>query len=89
MEHFSDDRVIKFEDKRKNLETAKENLKKHFVGLDNIIDKIIEKLTAWYLFPEILTRPLVINLWGMTGVGKTDLIMIRDLTLRISRFYNS
>ena len=24
--------------------------------------------------PEVLSRPLVVNLWGMTGVGKTDLV---------------
>lgn len=24
--------------------------------------------------PDLLTRPIIINLWGMTGVGKTDLV---------------
>lgn len=24
--------------------------------------------------PDVLVRPIVVNLWGMTGVGKTDLI---------------
>lgn len=50
------------------------SLKKDFVGLDSIIDKIISSIEVWYTFPALLTRPLVINLWGMTGVGKTDLV---------------
>lgn len=60
--------------KRKKLETAKKNLKNHFVGLDNIIDNIFSNFEVWYLTPQLLTKPIIINLWGMTGVGKTDLI---------------
>lgn len=75
------DQVIKtvntahtFEEKRARLNSAKANLKKRFFGIDAIIDTVIDKLTSWYLFPEVTTRPIIINLWGMTGVGKTDLI---------------
>lgn len=49
-------------------------LKEEFVGIDNIIDEIINYLSIWYLMPDLLTRPIIINLWGMTGVGKTDLV---------------
>lgn len=70
-----------FSEKRKRLSTARRNLKAYFVGLDPIIDSVIDKITAWYLFPTIATRPLIINLWGMTGVGKTDLIrrLVKEL----------
>jgi cell division protease FtsH len=63
-----------FEEKRQVLEQARVNLKRQFIGIDEIIDTIIDKLTAWYLMPDVITRPLTINLWGMTGVAKTDLV---------------
>ena len=60
---------------RKNhLNAIKLELKTEFVGIDYIIDELIDDIEIWYLMPEILSRPVVINLWGMTGVGKTDLI---------------
>lgn len=60
--------------KRKVLNKVKAQLKTEFFGLDNIIDKVVDSLTAWYIFPEIITRPVIVNLWGMTGVGKTQLV---------------
>lgn len=68
-------------EKRKILVKANKNLKKHFVGIDGIIDEVISNIEVWYLMPELLTRPVVVNLWGMTGVGKTDLIrrLVREL----------
>lgn len=64
--------VIK--DKRKQLENVAAQLKSEFFGLDEIIDKIVGSVSAWYIFPQIITRPVIINLWGMTGVGKTHLV---------------
>ncbi len=68
-------------ERRKVLVKASKNLKKHFVGIDSIIDEVISNIEVWYLMPELLTRPVVVNLWGMTGVGKTDLIrrLVREL----------
>jgi len=60
--------------KKKKLEECKEYLKTEFIGIDNIIDDLINYIEIWYLIPEILNRPIIVNLWGMTGVGKTDLI---------------
>jgi hypothetical protein len=60
--------------KKKQLEECKKYLKSEFIGIDDIIDELINYLQIWYLIPEILTRPIIVNLWGMTGVGKTDLI---------------
>lgn len=56
------------------LEEAARVLKAEFVGLDPIIDGILEAVRSWYLVPELQDRPLVVNLWGMTGVGKTALV---------------
>jgi len=60
---------------RKNkLEQVKVILKKKFIGIDGVIDKIIDNIALWYLTPEIQFRPLIVSLWGITGVGKTDLV---------------
>lgn len=71
------DRMISqevIESKQKILLEVGSRLKEDFVGLDAIIDSIIEAMTSWYIMPELQTRPLIINLWGLTGVGKTDLV---------------
>jgi len=60
--------------KKNNLDNLKIYLKAEFVGIDNIIDDVINSFTPFYIFPESLVRPLVINLWGLTGTGKTSLI---------------
>lgn len=64
----------KFMTSRKTLENARVQLKKEFIGIDSIIDEIIRQISPWYLFPELIKKPYVINLWGMTGVGKTALV---------------
>ena len=60
--------------RKAELDRARLELKAHFIGIDQIIDDLLEYVHIWYLMPEILTRPIIVNLWGMTGVGKTDLI---------------
>jgi hypothetical protein len=64
----------KLANKQKKLQDCKKYLKSEFIGIDGIIDDLINYFQIWYLMPEILNRPIIINLWGMTGVGKTDLI---------------
>jgi cell division protease FtsH len=60
--------------KREDLNRVAAQLKTEFFGLDDIIDRVMDRLTAWYIFPQLITRPVIINLWGMTGVGKTQLV---------------
>lgn len=60
--------------KKKDLDGCKRYLKREFIGIDKIIDDLLDYIQIWYLMPELLTRPVIVNLWGMTGVGKTDLV---------------
>jgi len=62
------------EERIARLQEAKDTLKKEFVGLDEIIDKIGESITPWYITPEVIIRPTIISLWGMTGTGKTSVV---------------
>ena len=62
------------EARKQILENTRVELKAHFVGIDETIDDLLNYIQIWYLMPEILTRPIIVNLWGMTGVGKTDLV---------------
>jgi hypothetical protein len=48
-------------------------LKAELFGIDDIIDRVIESIRAWYVMPEIIQRPVIICLWGLTGTGKTQL----------------
>lgn len=61
-------------DKIEKLKNAKKVLKTEFFGLDGVIDRIITAITPWYVTPEIITRPVIISLWGMTGTGKTSVV---------------
>jgi hypothetical protein len=60
--------------KRDALSAIATTLKSEFFGLDTIIDQVMSSIEAWYICPEIITRPVIVNLWGMTGVGKTALV---------------
>ncbi len=62
------------DNKKALLATATKQLKKEFIGIDGIIDELADVILPWWLFPENQLRPLIINLWGMTGSGKTALI---------------
>lgn len=71
-------------EKINKLEEVSKVLKSEFIGLDNIIDQIITSISPWYVTPEVITRPVVVSLWGMTGTGKSSVIrrMIELLDLK-------
>ena len=66
--------IEKIGERKEQLENARKALKIKFIGIDDVIDKIIDNISLWFLTPEIQFRPLIVNLWGITGVGKTDLV---------------
>lgn len=61
-------------EKEDKINHAMQILKSEFVGIDEQIDAVINNMKSWYLFPELQTSPIIVNLWGMTGCGKTSLI---------------
>lgn len=60
--------------KKEILNELKTLLKNEFIGLELIINEVIDLLTPWYLFPDAQLRPTIINMWGLTGSGKTALV---------------
>jgi cell division protease FtsH len=71
---ISEEKKREILEKKEILNEAKINLKKEFVGIDDVIDELMDDIQSWYLFPEGQIRPTIINLWGLTGVGKTSLV---------------
>ena len=59
---------------RSGLKKVNKDLKVDYFGIDNSIDEITNLMVPWYHEPDALMRPQIINLWGMTGVGKTSLV---------------
>ena len=57
-----------------HLLSAARTLKQEFLGIDSVIDHLVRSVSRWLLFPHMQERPLVVNLWGLTGVGKTALV---------------
>jgi hypothetical protein len=49
-------------------------LKQEYIGIDIVIDTVVSSIHSWYVFPELQEFPVVVNLWGMTGTGKTSLV---------------
>lgn len=56
---------------KEKLDKAKEQLKKEFDGIDDIIEQLFRVLASWR---DTISRPVVVPMFGMTGVGKTSLI---------------
>ncbi len=56
-----------------HLATVAAELKTELFGIDDIIDRVIEQVRAWYVLPHIIARPVIVCLWGLTGTGKTQL----------------
>lgn len=70
------------------LENATSQLKKEFIGIDGVIDQIVDAINSWLLFPEMQDKPVIINLWGLTGIGKTSLVKrLSELIGFTERYY--
>lgn len=63
-----------FLNKQAVLENARKILKQEFIGINEIIDEIIDNVSSWFFLPDLQEKPVVVNLWGLTGVGKTSLV---------------
>lgn len=61
-------------EKKNLLDNAIVQLKSEFIGIDNVIDQIADAIGSWLFFPEMQEKPVIINLWGLTGIGKTSLV---------------
>ena len=60
--------------KNEIIDNVTKKLKQDFIGIDEQIDGIMNNVRTWYLFPQLQSSPIIINLWGLTGVGKTSLV---------------
>ncbi|WP_417266114.1 AAA family ATPase [Brumimicrobium sp.] len=79
-----------FNEKVNRLEEVRIQLKTEFTGIDSAIDEVIDYMYSWYTLAEIQMQPTVVNLWGLTGVGKTSLLLriaklleIKDKAFRV------
>jgi cell division protease FtsH len=61
-------------ERTRHLQTISEALKTELFGIDDIIDRVIDSLRAWYVLPQLISRPVIVCLWGLTGTGKTQLV---------------
>ncbi|REM68680.1 peptidase M41, partial [Mycobacterium tuberculosis] len=56
-------------ERTRHLQTVAEALKTELFGIDEIIDRVIDSLRAWYVLPQLISRPVIVCLWGLTGTG--------------------
>lgn len=60
-------------DKNDKLRRIAAELKTELFGIDAVIDRVIDSVRAWYVLPQLISRPVIVCLWGLTGTGKTQL----------------
>src|ERR1035437_1962882 len=74
--------------KKEILNKTKTQLKAEFIGIDQVIDEVMDNISSWYFFPSLQSKPVIINLWGLTGVGKSSLVKrIAELMLFDEKYY--
>lgn len=66
--------TVEIDQKLKKLQSIKKSLKSEFIGIDHQIDQLVESIKLWYIFPQTLNKPLIVNLWGITGTFKTSVV---------------
>jgi predicted ATPase len=87
METLSINKYLNVVARKAKLDEVVANLRQQFVGLDYIIDDVMGLVSAWYIFPGAQLRPCVINLWGLTGSGKTALVNALVELLDYKKYY--
>jgi len=65
---------VQLAQKNRQLQEIAAGLKTELFGIDAIIDRVIDSVRAWYVLPELVSRPVIVCLWGLTGTGKTQLV---------------
>lgn len=65
---------VQLAQKNQRLQEIAAQLKTELFGIDPIIDRVIDSVRAWYVLPELVSRPVIVCLWGLTGTGKTQLV---------------
>ncbi len=76
------------EERQQQLSEAREQLKEEFIGIDGVIDRLVDSLASWYMYPNLQDKPNVTCLWGLTGTGKSSLILrLRQLLGMEERFF--
>jgi hypothetical protein len=65
---------VQLAQKNLQLQQIAAQLKTELFGIDPIIDRVIDSVRAWYVLPELVSRPVIVCLWGLTGTGKTQLV---------------
>lgn len=79
--------LTQMSEKKARLESIKRELKEELFGIDEVIDKVIDSIRTWYLIPEVITYPVIINLFGLTGTGKTQLVRSLVKKLKFNNRY--
>lgn len=93
MKRIMDKKTIKeyreyLHERKELLDQTISQLKKEFVGINHVIDQVADAMSGWFFFPEMQDRPVIINLWGLTGIGKTSLIRRLTTLLNLEdRYY--
>ena len=72
------------EEKKKRLVSVKKKLKKTYRGIDKQIDTLVDNISSWYLGTTTPNRPTIVNMWSMTGLGKTSLVRLLMQELGVS-----
>lgn len=49
-------------------------IKREFFGMDDLLSTLVNIVTGWMAHPELRRTPSVVNLWGMTGTGKSAVV---------------
>ena len=76
---------LRIAERNARLQVIAGELKDELFGIDTVIDRVIGSIRAWFVLPEIIHRPVIVCLWGLTGTGKTQLT--RSLAQKLG-FYN-